>query len=167
MPNTQKLNEGDSLTAKFDPVGNAILIHIEYDYLKQSDLSWIFSTVRVALRELKHQEGFGGIKEKVELLIHQASTGNSLDIEFLLITFRDLISVARAFAELRTAAELTNSLYKRLKHMSGEKRFTNVRRHNISKIKIKKIKRSRKVIDGKIEEEVEEEFELELRIDKR
>ncbi|MGB2727044.1 MAG: hypothetical protein WBD09_01010 [Halobacteriota archaeon] len=146
------------LIRDIDQVGYSIGIHVDYKFLKSSDLNWIFSIINKGVKEVRLQQEDRNIisnkkiPKRLPIVIESISTKDCVDITILLTWIREAMDIV-------AYGWVTLQLYNYLKEKSKEKRWVS-KRYNLNRITMKRIKRT--IHQGKLKEEVEDEFELEF-----
>ncbi len=146
------------LIRDIDQVGYSIGIHIDYKFLKSSDLNWIFSIINRGVIEFRLQWEDRDIipnkkiPKRLPIVIESISTEDCVDITILLTGIREVMDIV-------AYGWVTLQLYNYLKEKSKEKRYVS-KRYNLNRITMKRIKRT--IHEGALKEEVEDEFELEF-----
>jgi len=136
-----------------------IKIHIDYYFLKHTDLNWIFNIIARAAKETRIKLEEGKYKnenqkllgKRISIIIDTVSTEKSIDMTIL-------FAIQMAMDIVRFPW-LLYEVYNHIKKMSAEKRFIGKRR-NLKRVTIKNVKR--KYTDGEISEEVIDEFDMEI-----
>jgi len=139
---------------KLSPGGYAIRVHIEYDYLKAGDLTWVIGIIKKAANEVKREHSE---KERLSLVIEQSFTGNSLTI------IGTIVSGLKYASGVYAAYKLTTDVLDRIKRKSGAGDYVRNKRPNIKKIDFSLYERNTKFLEGKISEEHVGLFELIIR----
>ena len=138
-------------------VGYSIGVHIDYKFLKASDLNWIFSIINRGIKEVRLQQkdreliNQKKIPKRLPIVIEYISTNNCIDITILLTAIKNVTIVSYGL--------LMFEIYKYIKEKSKEKRYVG-KRYNLERIKMRRIKRT--IIGNQLKEEVEDEFVLEF-----
>ena len=136
-------------------------VYINYEYLKLSDLNWIFGVITTAFNEVRRQ-----IETKENMVIHPKSTPLVVDY----ITTEKSLDAIIGFITPELALDLADlglslfTIYEYLKKESMDKRYTG-RRNNLKYIVVRIIRRKYKYKDGelvKVDEKIKEKFEMDI-----
>ena len=139
-------------------VGYSIGVHIDYKFLKTSDLNWVFSIINRGIKEVR-------LQQKDRELIHQKKIPKRLPIVIEYISTNNSIDIAVLLTAILKGGTIVGygwlmfQIYKYIKEKSKEKRYVG-KRYNLERIKMRRIKRT--IIGNQLKEEVEDEFVLEF-----
>ena len=138
-----------------DSYEEVIGIHVDFEYLKVSDLRWLFRIVGQAEKEIifKKEETSGKKISPPSMLIDSIYTGNSIDLRIAL----DSIYGAM------TTVTFIKEIFNKLKNGSDEKRYVVGYRNHLNGVIVKRERRKKttRLIHEKYAYESVEEFELE------
>ena len=158
------------------PETTTLSVHIEYKYLKFSDIYWIYGILRKAAKEVIYQDD--EIRKEIEkpedvrVLIHSASTCKSIELELIFVAAQSLKAEDWDTIEAITSLGLlVTKLFHYLLRESRDGRYLN-KRVNIDRVRIAKKRRlfapdgtllqeDEEVVDR--ERTIEEQFELNIR----
>lgn len=136
-------------------------IHVDYELLKANDLIWLFGLVNRGVTEVihKNRELSGDVdmnaprQKRPQLIIDSVSTEKSVDIVVLLLCITGAITI------VEWGRKRVEELYDHIKKGSADKRYIGKRKH----LKVIKVRRLRIRHIPKMEVEILDEFELEIK----
>ncbi len=137
----------------------ALSIHLDYKYLKYSDLDWLMKKISRAAEEIRQQqlkkhEAQGVPNKRLHIIVESVSTKQSIDIGIVLVA----VTYSMTIVSWGVGIYL---LYDYLKKESEDMRYVG-RRENLDRVRIKRSKRTLKNGTWMIEE-TGEEFDFKFR----
>jgi len=145
------------------PFTYVIGIHIEYRFLKFTDLDWVYDVITRTKKWILDEEIGQRMerreKNRLRFLVSSADTGNSIDIELMLVSVLASIDIV-------SYGFLLKQIFDSLKKQSKSGAFIARRgiiRYNLDEVRFQlKRRRTRRTYDeqGAPKEEIVDEFEM-------